>query len=677
MSELGRRIAFILAMLGLLVGCDSGGGPGSNENQAPSVTISAPNAGTEFTGDETITFEGAADDPEDDSLTGDMLTWTSSTDGDFGNGEQVETSSLSAAQHTITLTATDSDGASAEDSISIVVGGPPSASISNPSDETIVDEGTTITLEGSATDPINGELSEDALEWYSDVDGQVGMGESVSVSDLSSGPHTIKLRATDQDGNTSVDSTDILLEAPDEFNVRIRFTSDFTEDQKTTVRDALEPWTTAITGDYAGAFLSSDVADECNLEEGKGIDDLVASVSKQSLDGSGGTLAQAGPCAQRANSTVVAGIVQIDEADLNNPALEQIVTHEIGHVLGIGIEQNRGWDRQVSGLDTFNPSHEGAETTEAFDQLGGKAYLSTGVPLANQGGRGTRGGHWREANFDNELMTGFINDGNNPLSRLSLASLADIGYEMDLSTADSYSLPMPQTTLQQAAADATLSRPNRASENFGEPSGSPLGNALVAGTNADSLWSEEVPEEEAFSSVLRFNVPSSVPSGVTVEGAEFRLIVDDRFAGTTDHDIRAVRVSESWDEGSVTWDTRPTTEQNSIETFDFESCDECRISSTDLVTDWISGNTANNGIALRAPDASSDPTFSVGFVSRHTDALLDQPLLLIGASIDQTAAKAGSERSSGVKTPLGDDIRDGKIFVIGPDNRVVETKRIR
>ena len=42
--------------------------------------------------------------------------------------------------------------------------------------------------------------------------------------------------------------------------------------------------------------------------------------------------------------------------------------------------------------------------------------------------------------FDDELMTGFINFGTNPLSAVSVASLADQGYEVDLSAADGYSL---------------------------------------------------------------------------------------------------------------------------------------------------------------------------------------------------------------------------------------------
>ena len=38
-------------------------------------------------------------------------------------------------------------------------------------------------------------------------------------------------------------------------------------------------------------------------------------------------------------------------------------------------------------------------------------------------------------------MTGWLNAGANPLSRVTAASLADLGYQVDLSAADSYTPP--------------------------------------------------------------------------------------------------------------------------------------------------------------------------------------------------------------------------------------------
>ena len=59
------------------------------------------------------------------------------------------------------------------------------------------------------------------------------------------------------------------------------------------------------------------------------------------------------------------------------------------------------------------------------------------------GGPGTADAHWRELVFDNELMTGFVNFGTNPLSGITVASLADVGYAVNLAGADPYSIPAP------------------------------------------------------------------------------------------------------------------------------------------------------------------------------------------------------------------------------------------
>ena len=41
----------------------------------------------------------------------------------------------------------------------------------------------------------------------------------------------------------------------------------------------------------------------------------------------------------------------------------------------------------------------------------------------------------------NELMSGFLDTGVNPISRLTVGALEDVGYEVDLDAADPYTLP--------------------------------------------------------------------------------------------------------------------------------------------------------------------------------------------------------------------------------------------
>jgi hypothetical protein len=53
-------------------------------------------------------------------------------------------------------------------------------------------------------------------------------------------------------------------------------------------------------------------------------------------------------------------------------------------------------------------------------------------------GGGTACGHWDEECMGNELMTGFLGPSTSPLSRITVATLQDLGYQVDYSNADAF-----------------------------------------------------------------------------------------------------------------------------------------------------------------------------------------------------------------------------------------------
>ncbi len=141
--------------------------------------------------------------------------------------------------------------------------------------------------------------------------------------------------------------------------------------------------------------------------------------------------------------------MQFDSADMDVLAalgeLLPVVKHEMGHVLGIGTI----WDRLELLRNPSLPSNPGADTyfageraIAAFDEAGGGTIYTLGnkVPVANVGGPGSADGHWRESVLDNELMTpGFNSGSKNPLSAITIESLADLGYTVDVTQAEPFS----------------------------------------------------------------------------------------------------------------------------------------------------------------------------------------------------------------------------------------------
>lgn len=88
------------------------GGPFRIGRKPPEVAISSPRDDEEVNEAETRVFTAWAVDPEDGSLSGDALQWSSDRDGPLGSGATliVPGLALSPGEQVITLTATDSDG---------------------------------------------------------------------------------------------------------------------------------------------------------------------------------------------------------------------------------------------------------------------------------------------------------------------------------------------------------------------------------------------------------------------------------------------------------------------------------------------------------------------------------------------------------------------------------------
>ena len=154
----------------------------------------------------------------------------------------------------------------------------------------------------------------------------------------------------------------------------------------------------------------------------KTVDDIVISAELGNIDGAGGILGQAGPTSIRTASSLPATAqMQFDIVDVNAMGLDvfsMVVLHEMAHSLGFGSI----WDRL--GLVT-NGVFTGENAVQQYHLMGGQA---AGIAVEQDGGSGTAGSHWDEQTFGNELMTGYINSGQNYFTEMSAASFRDLGY---------------------------------------------------------------------------------------------------------------------------------------------------------------------------------------------------------------------------------------------------------
>ena len=185
------------------------------------------------------------------------------------------------------------------------------------------------------------------------------------------------------------------------------------------------------------------------------VDDVVIYAAVATIDGPGKVLAFAGPCvirgpANQPNRQTVVGVMKFDAADLDTliarGTLTDVIQHEMFHVVGIGTL----WStyRVIAGAGTLESRFIGNLGVGACVAIGGASVCPGSVPVENSGGSGTADGHWRETVFATELMTGFVTRPTpgftgilNPLSTITVQSLADIGYIVNPAAADPYAIP--------------------------------------------------------------------------------------------------------------------------------------------------------------------------------------------------------------------------------------------
>ena len=292
---------------------------------------------------------------------------------------------------------------------------------------------------------------------------------------------------------------------PDEegFNIELVFTDSVTIYERELVRRAAARWMSIITGDLPAcdfsenprtlrlrdqlerlrAFFGADIrVPDLSFELNDVVDDLRLYVHTLHIPSEDNrtTRGYAKQYLQRPNKSTslpVAGFIVLNKAEIYESNAETLAglempdkdgmyhttVHEIGHALGFAwqiLDDNgllSGGDRDFWLADKINidVNFTGQRAITAFNNAGGLNYTGDKVPIENNADYGTQRSHWRYLVFDprpyiqeyqpqfirpSELMVG-LSHLNRSLSAITIAALADLGYQVDISQADPYRLP--------------------------------------------------------------------------------------------------------------------------------------------------------------------------------------------------------------------------------------------
>lgn len=393
-------------------------------------------------------------DPDGDDLSYTATSSRTATATVTVSGARVTVRGRAVGTATITVTAEDPEGLQAVQSYHVTVRGRPNraprAVGTIPDGVLLVGEEYAVDLEPYFNDPDDDPLTYAASSSNNSVAEARVLDEGIFVTAAGHGSATVSVTATDPGGLSATASFEVGV-VPG-FDMVLGFTRAVTETQRRWFRGARNAWEAVLRRtELADVSISNPECWRLVIPEVVLVDDHLAIVHVDSIDGPGGTLAFAGYCYIRSSDgTPLVSLAVFDEDDIDQVMslgmLGTVAFHEFAHGLGF---TNRYWHSHGL-LDTGDDPHfRGALAIEAFDAAGGAGYPGPKVPISSPDYS-----HWHEGVFKREGMTPALTLGaHNPFSAITLQAMADVGYLVDVSLADDYQLQYPGPP--ELAADQT------------------------------------------------------------------------------------------------------------------------------------------------------------------------------------------------------------------------------
>ncbi len=213
-----------------------------------------------------------------------------------------------------------------------------------------------------------------------------------------------------------------------------------------TAVDAAARWERVIVGDLPSRDMSGlavppippDLAESCTAYPNV-IDDIYVCVQDVQLSNSIGfggfyltrDIGKINPRTGRSHRLTYGGYIGVSNSILDDDAddLENLMIHELSHALGFPFFLEPDFDNVITASSSFYATNTNAD--DAWKALG----CSGQIPLEPSKG------HWKETCLVNEVMTPTLFQGaRTPLSNITVAAMADMGYDVNYNGADPYSI---------------------------------------------------------------------------------------------------------------------------------------------------------------------------------------------------------------------------------------------
>ena len=403
----------------------------------------------------TVDASGYFRDPDGDVLS--FEAWSSAEEVAVADvsGSTVRIVSAAPGTSTVAITARDPEGRAAALRFQVMAPNrAPVATGAIPDLRLAVADTALVDVSGHFVDPDGEALGYGGVSSDSAVAAASAPGDTLRVIGIAPGTATVTVTARDPGGLAAETSFTVHVRASGGgFDIVLDFDATVTEPHRAAMRPAAELWMSVLAGTELPAV---PVGDHVGCYEARtsepvvSVDDLLILVEMRDIDGPGRTLAQAGTCGLReASNLPYVSVMFFDVSDFDGLIASgdatELAMHEIAHALGFGVLWPvKGLLRDRSlGVGAIDAHFTGPLAIAAFDAAGGADYTGGAkVPVENLGGAGSANLHWRGAVLRRELMRPLNRLGvPETFSAITIQSMADLGYIVDVSLAEPYTLP--------------------------------------------------------------------------------------------------------------------------------------------------------------------------------------------------------------------------------------------